>query len=115
MRQSVLYIFLMFFLIGCNKPKVYECTPGTKRFCLCLDGTLGEQECSKGPLYTNWKARKWIPCSCCWRTLSDDQGPYRTEKVDASGCWTDTYNPATPTYDIGDSDNEGGGPSEGEM
>lgn len=113
--EKTLIVLITLFALGCDKPKSYECVAGVERQCVCLNDVIGKQECSKGPLYTNWKARKWIPCSCCWRTLSDDSGPYRTKKVDASGCWTDTYNPATPTYDIGDSDNEGGGPSEGEM
>ena len=106
---------LAFALIGCNKPvKVYECKPGDSRLCKCLNGELGAQECSKGPVFTNWTPREWIPCTCCWTVYENDMGPYKIEKNDASGCWSDTYDPATPTYDIGDTTDANRGSSDSE-
>lgn len=104
---KTLTLILAFLLISCNKPvKVYECEPGDSRLCKCLNGELGDQECSKGPLFTNWTPREWIPCSCCWTVYKNDRGPYKIEKNDASGCWTDIYDPAIPSYDIGDTKDE---------
>ena len=106
-------IFSILLILGCNKPvKKYECVPGNSRLCKCLNGELGAQECSKGPIFTNWTPREWIPCSCCWSVYENEMGPYKIEKNDASGCWTDTYDPATPTYDIGDTTDANRGSSD---
>lgn len=107
-------VFLAFFLLSCEKPiKIYECEPGEDRTCKCLNGEIGDQECSRGPAFTTWTPREWIPCSCCWTVLTNEHGPYYMEKNDASGCWTDVYDPSTPTYDIGRDNSERGGPSDG--
>ena len=104
--KAFILIFCVLLISGCKKPiKQYECTPGDSRLCMCLNGELGDQECSKGPLYTNWTPRAWIPCSCCWTVYENDLGPYRIEENDASGCWTDIYDPAAPTYDVGEDTN----------
>tara|TARA_Y100000592_G_scaffold70491_1_gene109649 strand:+ start:847 stop:1230 length:384 start_codon:yes stop_codon:yes gene_type:complete len=98
-----LVLAFAFSLSSCNEPqKQYQCEPGENRRCLCKSGLSGAQQCSKGPVFTNWPPREWIPCSCCWTVYENDLGPYYIEKNDASGCWDDIYDPATPTYDVGD-------------
>ena len=114
MAKALTLVFALF-LFACNKPvKQYECEPGASRLCKCLSGELGDQECSRGPLHTNWKPRAWIPCSCCWKYFYDDHGLNKIEKNDASGCWSDAYNPSTPTYDTGKDTNGSRRLSDGE-
>ena len=108
-------ILCALFLFACNKPtKQYECEPGDSRQCKCLSATTGTQECSRGPLHTNWKPRTWVPCSCCWEYFYDDLGLNKKEKNDTSGCWSDAYNPSTPTYDTGKDTNGSRRLSDGE-
>jgi len=112
--KTLLLAFLALATVACNKPiKTYECEPGTERPCMCLNDVIGEQECSKGPIYYNWTPRAWVPCSCCWDVYENDHGPYLIEKNDASGCWTDAYDPSTPTYDTEDDIGEDRGLSDG--
>lgn len=109
-------VFFAFLLVSCNPapPKVYECSPGKTRKCVCLDGQVGYQECSRGAMHINYTPRTWIPCSCCWTILEDEHGPYFIKKNEDSGCWLDSYDPATPTYDVQGADIEGRRFSDGE-
>ncbi len=94
-------VFILLMLLqGCNEPKVYECGPFDKRPCLCPNGEIGVQACSRGPAWGEPKPpRKWKPCSCCFHKDRDEHGIYYIDRVDASGCWDDVYNPSLPTKD----------------
>ena len=113
MSKTILAIALCMplFLASCNPPKkVYECEPGNERICQCDNKQLGTQKCATFP--DSWKARTWKPCSCCFNRIYDEHGLTRIEKLDGSGCWGETYDPSTPTYDEGNSNGEDRGLSE---
>ena len=113
MNKAILILALCMPLLlsSCNKPvKAYECEPGNERICQCENKQLGTQKCATFP--DSWKARTWKPCTCCFNRIYDEHGLTRIEKLDGSGCWGETYNPATPTYDEGNSNGEDRGSSE---
>ena len=95
------YILLLaVLLIGCKKPKTYECNGWDKRLCYCPSGELGKQKCSRGPAFADPPpVRKWLPCDCCYDIRKDEHGIYYINQEDISGCWDDIYDPSVPTYD----------------
>ena len=95
------YILLLVLLLaGCKEAKVYECAGWEKRICVCPNGVIGIQKCSRGPAFADPPpVRTWLPCDCCYDIKKDDHGIYYINKEDASGCWDDVYDPSTPSYD----------------
>ena len=85
-------------LASCNEPKVYECAGWNERPCVCPDGTLGTQKCSRGIAFSDPPPpRVWLPCSCCFNTSKDQWGVYYIEENADAGCWEDGYDPSIRT------------------
>ena len=103
LHRGSIIVLLSFAISSCQEDPLYECAAGVNRPCLCPSLEEGNQECSKGALYTIWKSRTWMRCSCCYEYVYDDIGLHRVNYFEPSGCWDDVYNPATPTYDVGSS------------
>lgn len=83
-------------LLTCTEPITYECDGWEKRECACPDGQEGTQRCSRGqPFGDPVEPRIWQHCSCCFVTKEDQHGVYRYETDPDSGCWGDSYNPAS--------------------
>lgn len=102
--RSFIIILLSSITFSCQEDPPDECPPGATRLCFCPSlEEEGQQECSKGALYTIWKPRTWMPCSCCYEYVYGEHGLHRVNYFEPSGCWDDVYNPATPTYDVGSS------------
>jgi hypothetical protein len=95
------YIFILALLfVGCNKPKVYECRGWDKRACMCPNGEVGVQKCSRGPAFADPPpVRTWLPCNCCFIIKKDEHGIYYINYDDASGCWDDIYDPSVPSVE----------------
>jgi hypothetical protein len=103
MIRTVILFTLLF--VGCGEEKIYECDPFEERLCYCPDGSLGEQECSRGPAFSESKPpRAWKPCSCCYSVRRGEHGIHHIDYVDTSGCWDDIYDPSALSYeaDTGD-------------
>ncbi len=93
-------ILLAIFLYGCNEPKIYECGAWDDRPCLCPNGEVGEQECSRGLAFNDPNPpRVWLPCSCCYDKKRGEHGLHYINLIDASGCWDDVYDPSIPTFE----------------
>tara|TARA_B100000287_G_scaffold338911_1_gene324993 strand:+ start:1029 stop:1346 length:318 start_codon:yes stop_codon:yes gene_type:complete len=96
--KYVLIIMLLF--VGCNKPKTYECRGWDKRACMCPNGEIGVQKCSRGPAFADPPpVRTWLPCNCCFIVKKDEHGVYYINYDDTSGCWDDVYDPSVPSVE----------------
>jgi hypothetical protein len=94
-------LLMMVSLYGCETGRIYECDLWEERQCICPNGSIGEQECSRGPAFAQPKPpRTWPPCSCCFDKRESEHGISYTDKNDASGCWEDTYDPSTGPFEV---------------